>query len=106
MCAGQADEVVGILQKEGLENRLLQQHTASCLAFGSALALNPEALYQPCMRTLQQMLERGPHDALQPNEIKIFQTPEGQLPSLQCLEALGICLLEFWVARSEVSFRT
>ena len=77
LCAGQADQVVGILKQEGLESQQQQSHAAACLALGSSLALDPDALFEPCMQALRQMLDRGAHDALQPNEIKIFQTPEG-----------------------------
>ena len=77
LCAGQADQVVGILKQEGLESQQQQSHAAACLALGSSLALDPDALFEPCMQALRQMLDRDAHDALQPNEIKIFQTPEG-----------------------------
>lgn len=78
LCAGQAHKVVGILQQEGLESQQQQSHAAACLALGSSLALDPDALYEPCMQALGQMLNRRDHDALQPNEIKIFQTSEGR----------------------------
>ena len=77
MYAGQAHEVVGILQQEGLESQQQQSHAAACLALGSSLALDPDALFEPCMHAVGHMLARQDHDALQPNEIKIFQTPEG-----------------------------
>lgn len=70
--------MVGILQQEGLESQQQQSHAAACLALGSSLALDPDALYEPCMQALGQMLNRRDHDALQPNEIKIFQTSEGR----------------------------
>ncbi len=66
-----------IIRDEGLESQQQQCHAAACLALGSSLALDPDVLYEPCMDALRHMLDRGPHDALHPNEIKIFQTPEG-----------------------------
>ena len=66
-----------LLGPEGVASRVLSSRVAACSALGCCMAEAPEQTYPAVMAALLQHLDRKQHDALTPDDIKIFQTAEG-----------------------------
>ncbi|KAK9804294.1 hypothetical protein WJX72_005256 [[Myrmecia] bisecta] len=77
---GEADTLVHLMfGPDGVGSHDSAQRKAAGRALGSVMAVSPDIMHQPISAALVKAVDRTEHDVLSPNEIKIYETPEGDI---------------------------
>ena len=76
---------------EGIASGRPAAERAAQAALGSAMAEAAPALFGAVLAALEALTDRRDHDALSPDDIKIFQTPLGACLLIQGLETHILC---------------
>ena len=76
---------------EGVASERPAEEAAAQAALGSAMAESAPELFSAVLAALQRLTDRREHDALSPDEIKIYQTPPGAPSSRLALPDLPCC---------------